>query len=84
MIVLSWKLSRTRDLNDESRGIIDEKINSVQVLNDEYFNLREQSDIACFYYPEPVPGVPVTFRGQCDESIPVVQNFDLIRVRKII
>lgn len=76
----SWILSRRRQLSNESRLVIDEIINSIPVLNHEYYIEKDHSDEACFYYPEVIPGQPVSFRGQCDENIEVVTDFELENV----
>lgn len=55
----------------------------IDVLQQKYFEEIKQTDEACFYLPEHVPGQTVTFIGQCDENIPVVQNFNVNRVSKI-
>ncbi|CAH0728579.1 unnamed protein product, partial [Brenthis ino] len=73
--VYSWKLSRTRELSANATTEINRVMNSVNVLNQRYYARIEHSDSACFYYPE-ADGNPVTFRGQCNESIPVVDNFN--------
>lgn len=48
---------------------------NITVLENRYYENINQTDNACFYLPKPEPGKPVTFVGQCDESIPVVSNF---------
>ncbi|XP_041970035.1 uncharacterized protein LOC121726651 [Aricia agestis] len=75
--VWSWKLSRTTSLSTESQNAINAAVDSINVLNDRYYERIDHSDDACFYYPIP-DGNPVIFRGQCDESIEVVQNFDAV------
>lgn len=52
----------------------------IDVLQQKYFEEIKQTDEACFYLPEHVPGQIVTFIGQCDENISVVQNFNVNRV----
>ncbi|KAL0819468.1 hypothetical protein ABMA28_007573 [Loxostege sticticalis] len=74
--VWSWKLSRTRTLSEPARNAINQVVNSVQVLNNRYYETIDQSDAACFYFPEPDFSVSgVLFRGRCDPNINVVQNF---------
>lgn len=75
VLVWSWKLSRTRSLSEQANNGINQIINNVQVLNDRFYKVIDNSDEACFYYPEP-NGEPVIFRGVCDENIPVVTNFE--------
>ncbi|CAH2243005.1 jg19448 [Pararge aegeria aegeria] len=77
--VFSWKLSRTQQLTSGALSAIDEAIQNIDVLQHRYFETIKQTDDACFYLPDPVPGLPVTFSGKCDESLPVVQNFDAPR-----
>ncbi|XP_039757924.1 uncharacterized protein LOC120632183 [Pararge aegeria] len=77
--VFSWKLSRTQQLTSGALLAIDEAMQNIDVLQHKYFETIKQTDDACFYLPDPVPGLPVTFSGKCDESLPVVQNFDAPR-----
>lgn len=73
--VWSWKLSRTKELTDAATNAINAKINSIDVLDQIYYQPRDQTRDGCFFYPEPVLGEPVIFPGQCDEQIPVVLDF---------
>ncbi|XP_050551207.1 uncharacterized protein LOC118275267 isoform X6 [Spodoptera frugiperda] len=77
MQVNSWLLSRTKSMPIEQEQRINEKINSVLVLDEKYYKVENQSEVGCFYFPDPQPGVPVIFPGQCDETINVVQTLDL-------
>lgn len=52
----------------------------INVLGNEYFEPTSQLDESCFYLPDLGPDDPVIFRGQCDQNIPVVQNFNPERV----
>ncbi|CAK1583857.1 unnamed protein product [Parnassius mnemosyne] len=74
--VWSWKLSRTRQLSTTAVTNINRIINNINVLDQRYYRNIDHSDSGCFYYPTPVPGASVVFPGQCDESIPVVRNFN--------
>ncbi|CAH2094770.1 unnamed protein product [Euphydryas editha] len=74
--VWSWKLSRTRNLTPTAIENMNRIINGIEVLNNRYYQLQDQSDAGCFYYPTPEPNRPVTFRGQCDPDINVVTNFE--------
>ncbi|CAG5005077.1 unnamed protein product [Parnassius apollo] len=74
--ILSWKLSRSRDLSPTAINNINEVINNVDVLNNRFYEIIDQSDDGCFYYPES-DGNIVTFRGQCDTDISVVTGFDV-------
>ncbi|XP_045453252.1 uncharacterized protein LOC123662453 [Melitaea cinxia] len=74
--VTSWKLSRTPELTPNATQRINQTVNSINVLNDRYYSPINQTDQACFYLPTPDPTRPVTFRGQCDENIPVVTTFN--------
>ncbi|KAF9407326.1 hypothetical protein HW555_012606 [Spodoptera exigua] len=76
MQVSSWILSRKKWLEEEYEERINEKINSVIVLDKMYYKTEDQSENGCFYFPDPEPGVPVVFPGQCDETVNVVQSFD--------
>ncbi|KPI92172.1 Apolipoprotein D [Papilio xuthus] len=73
----SWKLSRTKQLSAAANTVINNVINTVPVLDNRYFNDVDQSRDGCFYYPEPEPGVPVIFPGQCDTNIQAVPSFNL-------
>lgn len=66
-------------MSPEAEDLINAIIDTIPVLNEEYYRVVDNSNAACFYYPE-FTGEPVTFRGQCDNSIPVVQSFDLNKV----
>lgn len=70
-------MSRTRQLTTNATTAIDSVINTINVLDDQYFNSRDHSAHACFYYPEPETGKPVIFRGRCDDNITVVTDFDV-------
>lgn len=80
--VWSWKMSRTRSLTEEAISAINEVISTVEVLNNRYYVTKDHSDAACFYFPEPSDS-PVSFRGQCNLTIPAMPNFDPVRVRLI-
>lgn len=78
--VFSWIVTRTRVMSDSVRLLVNEVVNSVFELNNQYYRTADQSNAGCFFYPEPVPNQAVIFRGQCDESIPALPNFDPVRV----
>lgn len=80
-LVTSWKLSRTTALTPNATQNINQIVNSINVLNDRFYSSVAQTDQACFYYPTPNPDAPVIFRGQCDQNIAVVSNFDVSAVR---
>ncbi|CAK1550414.1 unnamed protein product [Leptosia nina] len=73
--VFGWKLSRTKQLPPNANTIIEGIMNNVPVLRQRYFEKNDQTGEGCFYYPAVEPGVPVVFPGQCDENIPVINNF---------
>ncbi|XP_061721996.1 uncharacterized protein LOC133528577 [Cydia pomonella] len=75
--VWSWKLSRSKELSAEANATINAVIASIPVLDDRYYQTRDQSADGCFYYPVPELGVPVVFPGQCDDGIAAVPNFNL-------
>ncbi|KAJ0173509.1 hypothetical protein K1T71_010658 [Dendrolimus kikuchii] len=79
MQVTSWKLSRTKTLTNASAQAINNTIQNINVLDNRYYQSMDQSTEGCFYYPDPQAGVPVVFPGQCDMSISVQANFDLVR-----
>lgn len=62
---------------------IDNIIANITVLDQRYFEVNDQSREGCFYYPDPQPGVPVRFPGQCDNTIPVTTNFSLNQVKML-
>lgn len=73
-------MSRTKDISDEANNAINDVIESIQVLEEQYYEGNSQTSEDCFYFPQLEAHEPVTFFGQCDESIPVVQGFDSARV----
>lgn len=80
MAVYSWILSRTRQLPQSVQVQVNQVINSIVDLNDAYYQPADQSDDACFYFPEPSPDEVVEFRNECDENIPVQSNFNITAV----
>lgn len=78
--VYSWKLSRSKTLSAAANTAINSKISEVDVLHQQYYENIDQSEAACFFLPDLVPGEPVVFEGQCDRNIPIVQNFNAARV----
>ncbi|XP_046971596.1 uncharacterized protein LOC124538552 isoform X2 [Vanessa cardui] len=76
-MVWSWKLSRTKQLTAAAASAINAVTNTIPVLDDRYYNSDDQSDEGCFYYPEPQPGKPVVFPGQCDQNIQAIPNFNM-------
>lgn len=78
--VFSWILSRNRQLTANATVQVNQVVNSIMDLNNRYFTQSNRSDSDCFYYPIAAPNQAVIFRGQCSDSIPVVQNFDATRV----
>ncbi|XP_022123845.2 uncharacterized protein LOC110999209 [Pieris rapae] len=77
--VFSWKLSRNNSLTDEAIVNINRVYGRVPTLNDRYFSKVDQSAAACFYMPEVDESKPVVFKGQCDETIQVIRDFDANR-----
>ncbi|XP_059047399.1 uncharacterized protein LOC131842848 [Achroia grisella] len=69
--VFSWKLSKTKSLSEESQERINNTVNEISVLDQQYYEPVNQSAEGCFYFPVPVPDQPVVFPGQCDENINV-------------
>lgn len=79
-LVYSWILSRTRQLPQSAQIEVNRVINSILYLNNAYYEQADQSDDGCFYFPEPSPDEVVEFRNQCDDTIPVVSNFNIAAV----
>ncbi|XP_013192152.2 uncharacterized protein LOC106136222 [Amyelois transitella] len=77
--VYSWKLSRRRELSSEFGDTINNIIDTVDVLRDDYYWPVNQTDDSCFFLPDLQPGELAIFPGQCDLNIPVVANFDMNR-----
>ncbi|XP_037876122.1 chlorophyllide A binding protein isoform X2 [Bombyx mori] len=75
--VTAWKLSRNKQLSAEANAVMNNVINRINVLDQRYFEVTDQTPTGCFYFPVAQPGVPVVFPGQCDTNVPVVQNFNL-------
>lgn len=80
----SWKLSREKFLRPEDEIAINDAMNEIKVLDQKYFVNRYQIPEACFYFPEPQPGVPVVFPGQCNDYIPAAPNFNINEVRLVL
>ncbi|XP_064074025.1 uncharacterized protein LOC113399468 [Vanessa tameamea] len=76
-MVWSWKLSRTKQLTAAAATAINAVTNTIPVLDERYYNPNDQTDQGCFYYPEPQPGKPVVFPGQCDQNIQAIPNFNM-------
>lgn len=79
--VLSWKLSRTKELTDEAKARIKVVVDRTNVLNERYYAKIGHLPGDCFYYPELNPTTPVRFPGQCDTTIKTVPDFDVAAVR---
>lgn len=78
--VSSWKLSRTKQLTAAATTAINTAMNTIDVLDQQYYVPVDQSTEGCFYFPEPELGKLVVFPGQCDENIAAVANFNLNQV----
>lgn len=59
-------------------------MDTIPVLDERYFLDRLQSPEDCFYFPEPEPNTPVIFRGQCNDSIAAISNFNDTQVIQIL
>ncbi|KAG7297779.1 hypothetical protein JYU34_018521 [Plutella xylostella] len=79
--VFSWKLSRTKELSNEANAVMDRIINSIDVLDQRYYQIKDQTPEGCFFEPLPT-GRPVVYPGKCDANIRAVPNFDLTKVIK--
>ncbi|KAF9816947.1 hypothetical protein SFRURICE_016828 [Spodoptera frugiperda] len=77
VLVHSWKLSRSRELSNTGNAAINDAITNIDVIDNRYFDNTDQSDAACFHYPVLGPNDPVIFPGQCDPTIPVIQDFNV-------
>ncbi|CAK1550413.1 unnamed protein product [Leptosia nina] len=77
--IFSWKLSRTNTLSQQAVEAINRVFLRVPELDDKYFVNADQSEAACFYLPAVDATKPVVFRGQCNENIAVVRNFEATR-----
>lgn len=74
--VWSWKLSRTNTLTESANTAMNQVINSINVLDNRYYRSVNRTEAGCFYYPEAESSTTVLFRGQCNENINVVPNFN--------
>lgn len=74
--VSSWKLSRTTSLSNQANAAIDIAISQTQGLDQQYYQATNQTDEACFYVPEVNVNEAPVFRGQCDDNIVGVTNFN--------
>lgn len=77
--VTSWKLSRQPTLSAAGTAVIDNVVDSIDVLDERYFFPQSHTEESCSYVPS-ANGEPVVFWGQCDNSVQAVANFDLARV----
>lgn len=68
-------------MSASSNTAINAAIANTDILDQRYYEPVLQTDAACFYYPELGPNETVTFVGQCDQSIAVVENFNATEVR---
>ncbi|XP_045502727.1 uncharacterized protein LOC123699752 [Colias croceus] len=75
--VWSWKLSRSPTMSNADTQVINNLMSNINVLDDRYFQNTNQTDAACFYYPDIPLEEPVIFPGQCDQTLPVVTNFNI-------
>lgn len=79
--MLSWKLSRSRSpLTTQAENDINAVIRTIPVLDQRYYVRNNQSDEACFYFPDPEPGKVVEFPGKCDQTIQAEPRFNLTAV----
>ncbi|XP_047512186.1 uncharacterized protein LOC125054377 isoform X2 [Pieris napi] len=74
--VSSWKLSRTKYLSEDANRHINNTMNSVKVLRNNYYKQRGHSDTNCFYFPDNNGG-PVEMPGECAANTIAVDNFDV-------
>lgn len=68
-------MSRDNTLSEDAINNINQYIDKIQVLNNRFYYHVDRSDTGCFYFPTPDSSSTVKFRGQCDQNIPVVPNF---------
>ncbi|KAF9806882.1 hypothetical protein SFRURICE_005839 [Spodoptera frugiperda] len=76
----SWKLSRTGILTPQDNAAINEVITKTQGLTNKYYQITDQSDEACFYYPDITPNDSIIIPGQCDETISGFAPFDINQI----
>lgn len=81
--VYAWKLSRTKQLTTAAVASIDNAMTNVNVLSNDYFETVDQTDNACFYFPDLALGEAVILPGLCDLNVPVVRDFNAERVRNV-
>ncbi|CAH4038097.1 unnamed protein product [Pieris brassicae] len=77
--ISSWKLSRSDTFSARDNEIMNNVINSVDVLNNRYYNDVDQSDKACFHYPTLLKDEPVILPGQCEVNVPVIPSLNLTK-----
>lgn len=73
-------MGRRNTLLQDSINKINQIVDSINVLDARYYQKIGRTDADCFYFPKPNPNKNVVFPGQCDQNIPVVQQFDAERV----
>lgn len=81
--VWSAKHSKTRSLTDAAQNAMAPLIASSNVLYDQFYLNVDQTDATCFHYPAKTDD-EVIIPGQCDETIPVVSNFNAEDVSNLV
>lgn len=74
------KHSKTGAISPESEEAMKPTIDATRDLDNRFYQTEDQSSDACLYFPSDVEK-PVTLRGQCDRTSPVLVNFNASRVR---
>lgn len=75
-------MSRENTLSPEAINSMNQVIDKIPVLNNRFYYHIDRTDTGCFYLPTPDPNSSVKFRGQCDQNITVMTNFQPQRVSK--
>lgn len=57
-------------------------MSQVPVIDQQFFQMTDQTPEACYFVPEPT-GQVVRFPGQC-EDVPLVEDFDFTRVKMLL
>lgn len=81
-VVYIWQFGRqTTYPNEMIPALMNTTINNLLGINASDLESVSHTDTTCYVLPVIQSGQPIILTGQCDANIPVVQNFDVPRVR---
>ncbi|PZC77812.1 hypothetical protein B5X24_HaOG202923 [Helicoverpa armigera] len=74
-----WVLGRERAFSEMALALIYTTISNTFGIQSSEFRTIDHSDDACYILPVIEPGEPIILPGQCDPTLPVLQNFNVDR-----